>query len=920
MKNIIIFGNGCRENCIIEKLLLNNTLNIYTINNNDFIKNVNTTLNTLDDILVFSKTNKIHMVIFGPEKYLVEGYVDILEKHNIKCFGPHKNASMIEGCKVFSKQLMTKYNIPTAKYIVFDNYNLINKFILDNPIENYVIKLSGLAGGKGVFLPNNKNEAYNITKDIYINNKYDDNKEVIVEERLYGTEVSIMGFCNGKDIYLLPQVQDYKRLNDNNKGVNTGGMGAHGPTNILTNNELAIVKNQMTMIVKDLNYVGILYAGIMKTKNNIYTLEYNCRFGDPECQVLLNLLENDLYDIFDKCVNNMDIDLKIKNKYVCNVVLSETNYPIIKNEKLLNINLNYKEDLNNINVYTSNIKKINNLYYSNGGRIMSIVSSDNTLYNSIHNCYNFIKNITYENMYFRKDIGIKYCLENNNKNIKKNIAILSSGTGNSCKKLIQMINEKKLNSKINIIITNKSNAEIINLAQINKISYLYLPTNSNYDIQLLTILKTYNIDIIFLIGYMKIVKPLIIEAYNNKIFNIHPSLLPKYGKLKNLDIHENVIKNNDIYTGCTLHIVTENVDEGPIILQKQLKVNTTNSNELKKEIQILENDCIVECVKLIENGYMNNKLTYNDCGVNITNGNNFVNNIKNILNTNNIGKFCSIIDYKNIKIAASTDGVGSKLEIANMLNDYSTIGIDLVAMCVNDLIVHGAKPLFMLDYIAVHKLNVNQQVTIVKSIKDGCAIANCELVGGETAELPSLFYPNKYDLGGFSVGIIEKSVYPKNIVKDDIILGLYSNGVHSNGYSLILELLKNYDYDKNILLKPTKIYVNTVLELIEHYNNCIKGFVHITGGGLIENIPRILPNNLNFMLNKNWEIDDVFKWIYKCSNLNQNEMLNTFNCSIGMIVIVSNDYDITLKNKYNMVEIGEIIEAQDYVLNIDLFN
>ena len=196
--------------------------------------------------------------------------------------------------------------------------------------------------------------------------------------------------------------------------------------------------------------------------------------------------------------------------------------------------------------------------------------------------------------------------------LKKNIAILSSGSGNSSKKLLENINNNTLNSNISVIITNRSDALILNLAQKYKISYIYLPkkkniSNISYDTQLLTILKTYNIDIIFLIGYMRIITSTLINPFKNNIFNIHPSLLPKYTGLMDLDIHETVIKNNDLYTGCTLHIVNENVDEGEIILQKKLEVLTKDKFELKKQVQILENDCIFECIKLIEN----NTLTIN---------------------------------------------------------------------------------------------------------------------------------------------------------------------------------------------------------------------------------------------------------------------------------------------------------------------
>ena len=197
-----------------------------------------------------------------------------------------------------------------------------------------------------------------------------------------------------------------------------------------------------------------------------------------------------------------------------------------------------------------------------------------------------------------------------------NIAILSSGTGNSSKKLLENIKNKKINSVISVIITNRSDAQIIELAKLYKISYIYLPkkkdvSNTNYDTQLVTILKSYNIDTIFLIGYMRIVTSIIIDNYKNNIFNIHPSLLPKYKNMMDLDIHQKVIENNDLYTGCTLHIVEEGVDEGDIVLQKKIQVTTTDKHDLKKYIQNLENECIFNCVQLIENDNLFTPLNIN---------------------------------------------------------------------------------------------------------------------------------------------------------------------------------------------------------------------------------------------------------------------------------------------------------------------
>ena len=244
-------------------------------------------------------------------------------------------------------------------------------------------------------------------------------------------------------------------------------------------------------------------------------------------------------------------------------------------------------------------------------------------------------------------------------------------------------------------------------------------------------------------------------------------------------------------------------------------------------------------------------------------------------------------------------------------------------MCVNDIIVHGAKPLFLLDYIAVDKLQIDKCTEIIKGIKNGCEIANCKLVGGETAELPIIYYPNGYDVAGFTVGVIEKKQFPKDIQEGDLIFGFKSTGIHSNGFSLILELLKHYDYDLNELIRPTKIYVKEVLELINDFDEYIKGFAHITGGGIIENIPRVLPKGLNFEINKYWETDKVFNWIKEKANLDQMEMLKTFNCGIGMVVIFSkkNKNDLSeIISKYDLIEMGKVIKSEKPKVNISLFD
>ena len=297
--------------------------------------------------------------------------------------------------------------------------------------------------------------------------------------------------------------------------------------------------------------------------------------------------------------------------------------------------------------------------------------------------------------------------------------------------------------------------------------------------------------------------------------------------------------------------------------------------------------------------------SYKKSGVNISLANKFVKHIhkltkkvgkktKNSIDKDNIGGFGSLYDISNIKIkdpviVSCTDGVGTKLDLANRYKKFDTIGIDLVAMCVNDLIVQGAKPLFFLDYIATGKLNISKTKKILKGILKGCELSDCKLIGGETAEMPDIYNKNDFDLAGFSVGIVSKKkiLGKKKVKKNDIILAIPSSGIHSNGYSLVRSILKRNkvsDKTKKDLLKPTKIYSKEILKLVN--KNLINASAHITGGGLVENLIRSVPEKLSVEIDlSKIKIKEIFKWIKK-ANISDNEMLKTFNCGVGFCLIL----------------------------------
>lgn len=301
-------------------------------------------------------------------------------------------------------------------------------------------------------------------------------------------------------------------------------------------------------------------------------------------------------------------------------------------------------------------------------------------------------------------------------------------------------------------------------------------------------------------------------------------------------------------------------------------------------------------------------LSYKDAGVDIDAGNRLVDRIKHVAARTRrpevltgLGGFGALFElpqgYREPVLVSGTDGVGTKLRLAMQLAQHDTIGIDLVAMCVNDLVVGGAEPLFFLDYYATGKLSVETASQVVTGIGAGCELAGCSLVGGETAEMPGMYEGEDYDLAGFCVGIVEKSkiLDGQKVQSGDVILGLASSGPHSNGYSLIRKILQVSQADLNqqvgevslaaALMEPTRIYVKSLLQALK--NQPISALAHITGGGLLENIPRVLPQGCKAMIDRSaWKLPAVFQWLQTAGNVTETEMLRTFNCGIGMVVAV----------------------------------
>ncbi len=337
--------------------------------------------------------------------------------------------------------------------------------------------------------------------------------------------------------------------------------------------------------------------------------------------------------------------------------------------------------------------------------------------------------------------------------------------------------------------------------------------------------------------------------------------------------------------------------------------------------------------------------SYKDAGVDITLADEIVKEIKPLISKTSIpgvigsiGGFGGLFSltsqkYKEPVLVSSTDGVGTKLKIAFALDKHISVGMDLVAMCVNDIVTYGAKPLFFLDYISTGKLSKKVTVDLIKGVTEGCKMANCALLGGETAEMPEFYPEGEYDLAGFAVGIVEKSkiIDGRKIKEGDLVIGIASNGLHSNGFSLVRKVLlkeKQYKMEERIsslkgslgeeLLKPTRIYVQPLLYLLKKYK--ILGIAHITGGGILENIPRILPEGVSVQINqKSWLKLPIFSLIQKEGKISDEEMYLTFNMGIGMVIIVSNDEALKIKEELKKIDytsyiIGEVIKGNKQVI------
>ena len=420
---ILVIGSGGREHAIIKKIKQNkNVSEIYAIPGNGGIERdaicIDIKATDINAIKDFAKKNNIDYAIVTPDDPLVAGLVDALEEIKIPCFGPNKNAAIIEGSKVFAKNLMKKYKIPTAKYETFESYDKAIEYLKTAPMPT-VIKADGLALGKGVIIAETKEKAFDTVKNIMKDKAFGKSGDrIVIEEFLEGVEVSILSFTDGKTIIPMISSMDHKRIGDKDTGLNTGGMGTIAPNPYYTK-EIAkecfdkiFIPTISAMNKESRTFKGCLYFGLMITKDGAKVIEYNCRFGDPETQVILPLLKSDLLDIMIATTNgNLDkVKVEFENKSAACIIMASEGYPL---EYKKGFAINIPKDIIE-RVYFAGVKKENEKLLTNGGRVLGITNIADTLEKAIKLSYEDAKQISFEGAYYRKDIGEKALLKKGN--------------------------------------------------------------------------------------------------------------------------------------------------------------------------------------------------------------------------------------------------------------------------------------------------------------------------------------------------------------------------------------------------------------------------------------------------------------------------------------------------------------------------
>lgn len=1002
MASVVVVGGGGREHAIVKALAQSDKVHaVFAAPGNGGTESMGGKVQNInvkpEDIAAWASARGIKLVVVGPEQPLVDGVCDQCTAKGVPAFGPSALAAEIEASKAWSKAFMNRHGLKTAAFEVFQREEGSKaRDYVKKCGHSVVVKASGLAAGKGVLVPppNDVEAALEAVNEMF----HPTNKAfgaagdvVVIEQLLIGPEISLFAFCDGTTARCMLPAQDHKRAYDGDRGPNTGGMGAYAPTPQISASELLIAERIMQQAVTGLKeegrpFVGCLYGGFMLTQDGPYLLEFNARFGDPETQVVLPLLKSDCFDVMSACAAGKLDQCKVEwcDACACTVVVAAGGYPDKYDKGLVMAGVDDADALPGVTVYHAGTKRKGDDLVTSGGRVVAVTAVASELQGAVRGAYAGAAHVRFSGAFHRGDIA-RRCLD-----APLKLGVLGSTRGTSLQAVLDAVSDGSLkNVELACVLSNKKDAGLLERCRPHCANVQHIPAKKGeeraaYDARLTQKLLDAGVEIIVCVGWMRIFSPEFCRAWRGRCVNVHPSLLPKHGGLMDLDVHASVLKAGDAETGCTVHLVTEDVDGGAVLVQKTVSVAKADTKEsLKAEVQALEGPCLVAAVDALKRGDAGARfaprprgeeeaviasgsipLTYAAAGVSIDAGNELVERIKPLAKATTIpgcegslGGFGSVFDLAkagfggpDVLLVSGTDGVGTKLRLAqraSLIGDAQSkqaiaqgLGIDLVAMCANDIACMGAQPLWFLDYYATGALDIEACAGFVAGVADGCAKSGCALSGGETAEMPGLYGPGDFDVAGFCVGAVRKAdLLPRcdEMQAGDVLIGVASSGIHANGFSLVRKALAKFAKAQNssisalldapassvgaggseslasVLLEPTRLYASTMAAVRQVKG--LRGAAHITGGGLTENLPRALPDHLRAVC-KPWVLTPLFEWLRAaCGGLPDDELLRTFNAGIGLVLVVSAADAAALKaalaaaNEGGIIDLG-VLEAK----------
>jgi phosphoribosylamine--glycine ligase/phosphoribosylaminoimidazole synthetase len=945
--HILIIGSGGREHAMAWKVAQSPRLTkLYIVPGNagtaSLGENVSVDVKDHAAMIRFCKQEQIDLVLVGPESPLAEGITDALTAAGIRAFGPGRAAAQIEASKVFSKDFMARHGIPTARYATFTKLPDALAY-LDSAGYPVVIKASGLAAGKGVILPETREQAVAALESMLVKTEFGAaGSEVVVEERLSGPEVSLMAFTDGRIVVPMLPAQDHKRLLDGDNGPNTGGMGAYAPAPIFTPDlldeamETVLRPTVSGMQLEGTPFVGVLYAGLMLTPEGIRVLEFNCRFGDPETQAVLPLLETDLVEIAEACVDGKlnEVDIRwLAGAAVC-VVLASKGYP----EKAeIGKPVQVGETPENIVCFHAGTKvNADGQVVTSGGRVLGVTALGGTLSDAVETVYGTIGQIQFEGMQCRSDIAWRALQPESKTDWQADKRISEQGAEYRTSRLVKLptdaltyqVNgfamqvhkeigpghaEKFYQRRIAELCADAGLAvEIEKRVEVwvaNKmVGYLKLDLwiDERLVVECKSMIRTIgNDEIGQVLTYLAATGAQVGMLYNFGLSRMQPRriLAPREVSEWQKHLYRYIHKSS----GMAMPPLGGKSDIPPI------RFNVISDVTKLIEIPSPTGAAIrLSASKSAPASVLPRESTYASSGVSIDAGNRAVELMKDAVKSTytpavlaGIGSFGGLFDASALKqmnrpvLVASTDGVGTKVKLAASLGRYRGIGHDIVNHCIDDILVQGARPLFFMDYFATSKLNPEQTAEVVIGISEACREAGMALLGGETAEMPGVYAPGEFDVAGTIVGVVERDqILPRTdeICAGDVLIGLRSSGPHTNGFSLIRKVFADTQFDTffpeldcslaDALLTPHRSYLK-ILASVLGPSSSIKALAHLTGGGFIENIPRVLPDDLNAVIHTDsWTAPPLFGLIQKMGNIPADEMYRVFNMGIGMIVIV----------------------------------